>query len=362
VAEPAAGSGRTVEATGAEMIRPLSATVNLADIRHNVRFLKGLTPRGCLFMAVVKANAYGHGDVQVAAAALEAGADCLGVALVEEAARLRHVGFDCPVYLLFEPPPAGAARAVELGVTCSVYTSGFARALSLAARNEGRSARVHVKVDSGMHRVGVNPDEAAGFAAMVDELPGVEVTGIYTHFAVASDPDDAANSDAVLACPESHYDMVRVGIAMLGLLPSDAFAGATELRPALTLAGEVAFVKRVRAGEGISYGLTFAPEVDSYIATLPIGYADGFSRLLSGKADALIQGERKPVVGIVCMDVCMVDLGAEPVEPGTPFVLIGASGSDRISAEEVAEKMGTINYEVTCMISSRVPRVFIDET
>jgi alanine racemase len=390
VAEPAAGSGRTVEATGAEMIRPLSATVNLADIRHNVRFLKGLTPRGCLFMAVVKANAYGHGDVQVAAAALEAGADCLGVALVEEAARLRHVGFDCPVYLLFEPPPAGAARAVELGVTCSVYTSGFARALSLAARNEGRSARVHVKVDSGMHRVGVNPDEAAGFAAMVDELPGVEVTGIYTHFAVASDPDDpftmsqleafdkavreveaglgrtlvkhAANSDAVLAFPESHYDMVRVGIAMLGLLPSDAFAGATELRPALTLAGEVAFVKRVRAGEGISYGLTFAPEVDSYIATLPIGYADGFSRLLSGKADALIQGERKPVVGIVCMDVCMVDLGAEPVEPGTPFVLIGASGSDRISAEEVAEKMGTINYEVTCMISSRVPRVFIDET
>lgn len=372
-----------------EMIRPLAATVNLADIRHNVRFLKSRTPKGCLFMAVVKANAYGHGDAQVAEAALEAGADCLGVAIVEEAARLRGSGFDCPVYLLFEPPPAGASRAVELDVTCSVYTDEFARALSKAARAQGKTARVHVKVDSGMHRVGINPSDAAGFAKTVDALPSVEVTGIYTHFAVATEPDDpftmrqldafgdaasqtenalgrklvkhAANSGALLAFPESHYDMVRVGIAMLGLMPSDAFLGETELKPALTLAGEVAFVKKVAAGEGISYGLTFAPSPDTYIATLPIGYADGFSRILSGKAEALIGGRRRPVVGTICMDVCMADLGGEPVDPGTKFVLIGADGSDRISAEEVAHKLGTINYEVTCMISSRVPRVFIDE-
>lgn len=372
-----------------EMIRPLAATVNLADIRHNVRFLKSRTPKGCLFMAVVKANAYGHGDAQVAEAALEAGADCLGVAIVEEAARLRGSGFDCPVYLLFEPPPAGASRAVELDVTCSVYTDEFARALSKAARAQGKTARVHVKVDSGMHRVGINPSDAAGFAKTVDALPSVEVTGIYTHFAVATEPDDpftmrqldafgdaasqtenalgrklvkhAANSGALLAFPESHYDMVRVGIAMLGLMPSDAFLGETELKPALTLAGEVAFVKKVAAGEGISYGLTFAPSADTYIATLPIGYADGFSRILSGKAEALIGGRRRPVVGTICMDVCMADLGGEPVDPGTKFVLIGADGSDRISAEEVAHKLGTINYEVTCMISSRVPRVFIDE-
>lgn len=372
-----------------EMIRPLAATVNLADIRHNVRFLKSRTPKGCLFMAVVKANAYGHGDAQVAEAALEAGADCLGVAIVEEAARLRGSGFDCPVYLLFEPPPAGASRAVELDVTCSVYTDEFARALSKAARAQGKTARVHVKVDSGMHRVGINPSDAAGFAKTVDALPSVEVTGIYTHFAVATEPDDpftmrqldafgdaasqtenalgrklvkhAANSGALLAFPESHYDMVRVGIAMLGLMPSDAFLGETELKPALTLAGEVAFVKKVAAGEGISYGLNFAPSADTYIATLPIGYADGFSRILSGKAEALIGGRRRPVVGTICMDVCMADLGGEPVDPGTKFVLIGADGSDRISAEEVAHKLGTINYEVTCMISSRVPRVFIDE-
>jgi len=372
-----------------EMIRPLAATVNLADIRHNVRFLKSRTPKGCLFMAVVKANAYGHGDAQVAEAALEAGADCLGVAIVEEAARLRGSGFDCPVYLLFEPPPAGASRAVELDLTCSVYTDEFARALSKAARAQGKTARVHVKVDSGMHRVGINPSDAAGFAKTVDALPSVEVTGIYTHFAVATEPDDpftmrqldafgdaasqtenalgrklvkhAANSGALLAFPESHYDMVRVGIAMLGLMPSDAFLGETELKPALTLAGEVAFVKKVAAGEGISYGLTFAPSADTYIATLPIGYADGFSRILSGKAEALIGGRRRPVVGTICMDVCMADLGGEPVDPGTKFVLIGADGSDRISAEEVAHKLGTINYEVTCMISSRVPRVFIDE-
>jgi len=372
-----------------EMIRPLAATVNLADIRHNVRFLKSRTPKGCLFMAVVKANAYGHGDAQVAEAALEAGADCLGVAIVEEAARLRGSGFDCPVYLLFEPPPAGASRAVELDVTCSVYTDEFASALSKAARAQGKTARVHVKVDSGMHRVGINHSDAAGFAKTVDALPSVEVTGIYTHFAVATEPDDpftmrqldafgdaasqtenalgrklvkhAANSGALLAFPESHYDMVRVGIAMLGLMPSDAFLGETELKPALTLAGEVAFVKKVAAGEGISYGLTFAPSADTYIATLPIGYADGFSRILSGKAEALIGGRRRPVVGTICMDVCMADLGGEPVDPGTKFVLIGADGSDRISAEEVAHKLGTINYEVTCMISSRVPRVFIDE-
>jgi alanine racemase len=373
----------------AENIRPLAATVNLSDIRHNVRFLKGRTPQGCLFMAVVKANAYGHGDVEVARAALQAGADCLGVAIVEEAVRLRRAGFDCPIYLLFEPPPAGASRAVELGVICSVYTPGFARALSRAAGDAGKKARVHVKVDSGMHRVGVNPGDAAGFAAMVDALPGVEVDGIYTHFAVASEPSDpftmrqldafdkaakevqealgrtlvkhAANSGAVLAFPESHYDMVRVGIAMLGLMPSDSFAGVTELRPALTLGGEVAFVKRVAAGEGISYGLTFAPGADSCIATLPIGYADGFSRLLSGKAQVLIRGRRRPVVGIICMDVCMADLGDEPVEPGTPFVLIGADGPDRITVEEVALEMGTINYEVTCMISARVPRIFTNE-
>ncbi|MHB8894032.1 MAG: alanine racemase [Candidatus Geothermincolia bacterium] len=368
------------------IIRPLWAAVDLDSIRHNVSYLKGLTPPRCMFMAVVKANAYGHGDLQVARAALAAGADCLGVALVEEGARLRSDGLDCPVYLLFEPPPEGAAKAVDLDLICSVYTERFARALSAVAVEQGKSALVHVKVDTGMHRVGVAPGEAADFAAAVEQLAGVEVTGMYTHFAVATEPDDpfterqmdafeeafggaeralgrrllkhAANSAGVLAFPRSHYDMVRVGIAMLGLSPSETVPGIQDLEPALTLAGEVAFVKRVAAGEGISYGLSYAPARDSNIATLPVGYADGWSRTLTGKADVLIAGKRRPVAGTICMDITMVDLGDDVVEPGTPFVLIGGDGQEHITAEEVARKLGTINYEVTCMISSRVPRLF----
>ena len=370
-------------------IRPLAATVDLGSVKHNVRYLKGIIGERCRLMAVVKANAYGHGDIQVARAALAAGAHGLGVALVEEGARLREASFDCPVYLLFEPPPRGAAPAVELGLVCSVYSEPFARALSEACRSKGATATVHLKVDTGMHRVGVPVERAGEFARMLASLPGLEVQGAYTHFAVATEPDDpftlrqmdafesacaeveaavghslikhAANSAGVMSFPRSHYDMVRVGIAMLGLSPSEDTPGIAELRPALALAGEVAFVKRVAAGEGMSYGLTYAPSGDTYVATLPVGYADGLSRLLSGKAEVLIAGKRRPLVGTVCMDVCLADLGDEPVEPGTRFILIGEEGEERISAEDVAREMGTINYEVACMISSRVPRLFVDE-
>jgi alanine racemase len=381
--------GPSTRRGGKETLRPLRATIDLDCVRRNVSFLKGLTSKDCMIMAVVKANAYGHGDVQVASAALSAGADCLGVALVEEGARLRDAGFDDPVYLLFEPPPAAAEAAVELDLICSVYSEPYAKALAEAARLRGKTALVHIKVDSGMHRVGVPPDAAEGFATALTQMEGLKITGIYTHFAVASEPSNpftsmqmrrfeetsariesmlgrrlikhAANSAGVMAFPDSNYDMVRVGIAMLGLKPSDDLPMAERLEPALSLGGEVAFAKRVAAGEGVSYGLTYAPARPTTILTLPVGYADGFSRLLSGKADVLIGGKRRRVIGTVCMDVCMVDAGDDDVGPGEPFVLIGTDGIDRISAEEVAGKMGTINYEVVCMISSRVPRVFLDE-
>lgn len=369
------------------IIRPVWARIDLGCVRHNVRYLDGLTGDDCAFMAVVKADAYGHGAVPVARAALDAGAECLGVALLEEALDLREERLDCPLYLLFEAPCRGARRAVEADVICSVYTMEYARALAGAARSLGKTALVHLKIDSGMHRVGVPAEDAAAFASQVEGLEGLEVTGIYTHFAVADRPDDpfttvqlerfeqaaaaaesalgrrllrhAANSAALMAHPRSHFDMVRVGIAMLGLHPSQSIQGTENLRPALTLSGEVAFAKRVQAGEGISYGLTFAPDRASTIATLPIGYADGLSRLLSGKAEVLIGGKRRPLVGTICMDVCMADLGDDPVEKGDTFIIIGADGSERITAEEVAVKLGTINYEVVCMISSRVPRVFV---
>lgn len=369
-------------------VRPVAARVDLSAIRDNVSFLKGLTPDGCRFMAVVKADAYGHGDVEVSRAALFAGADCLGVALQEEAERLRAAGFDCPIHLLFEPPPSAAGRVLQAGVTCSLYTGDLARALDEAARGAGTKARVHVKIDTGMHRVGIRPADARRFAEMLAALGGLEVEGAYTHFAVATEPDDpftvkqmdlfeeaagaienvtghplvrhAANSAGVMAFPRSHYDMVRVGIAMYGLPPSDRFAGIRGFRPALALAGDVAFVKKVEAGEGISYGLVYSPPAATYIATLPLGYGDGMSRILMGRADVLIGGKRRPVVGVVCMDTCMVDLGAEPVDPGATFTVIGRDGREEITADEVAARLGTINYEVCCMISPRVPRVYID--
>ena len=339
-------------------------------------------------MAVVKANAYGHGDVEVSKAALSAGACCLGVALTEEAERLRSAGFSCPVYLLFEPPPEAAGSVLDNDIICAAYTPELAKALSAEAEKRGTTARVHLKVDTGMRRVGVHPGDVAGFARLLAGLPGLYVEGIYTHFAVATEPDDpftekqmdlfdtaaseaekllgrsllkhAANSAGVLAFPRSRYDMVRVGIAMYGLSPSERFGDVTELRPALSLEGEVALVKKVAAGEGISYGLTYAPSEETFIATLPIGYADGFSRILSGKAEVLIGGTRRPVVGTICMDLSMVELGPEAVPPGTPFVIIGNDGGEEITADEVAEKCGTINYEVVCMISARVPRVYTE--
>jgi alanine racemase len=368
------------------LARPVVAHIDLEAIQGNVAYLKGLTHPGCEFMAVVKANGYGHGDIEVSRSALTAGADCLGVALLEEAERLRGAGFDCPIYLLFEPVPAAAPRVLDGEVTCSLYTEDLARALSAAAVERGTTAKVHMKVDTGMRRVGVDTEAAPRFAALLMGLPGLEVEGIYTHFAMAGDPQDpftvkqmerfedsaeavqevlgrslkrhAANSAAVMAFPRSHYDMVRVGIAMMGLTPGRLISGVERLRPALSLMGEIAYVKRVGAGEGISYGIEYTTQRDTYVATLPIGYADGMSRILDGKADVLIEGRRRPVVGVICMDTCMVDLGDQPVEAGTRFTVIGSDGTERIPAEEIADKLGTINYEVCCMISQRVPRVY----
>lgn len=372
--------------TGDEMIRPVAAMVDLDDIRHNVDYLKGLTGPDCRFMAVVKANGYGHGDIEVSRAALSAGADCLGVALLEEAARIRNAGLECPVHLLFEPPAGAAEEVIENGLVCAVYTNELARALSSEAEKAGGKATVHIKVDTGMRRVGIYPEDVPGFAEMLKGLPGVEVKGIFTHFPVADEPDSdftekqmdvferassvaeeivgrplvrhAANSAGVMAFPRSHYDMVRVGIAMYGLSPSSRVPGVENLKPALSLEGRIVFAKRVSAGTGISYGLRYAPERDTNVATLPLGYADGLSRILSGKIDVLIEGRRRPVVGTICMDLCMVDLGSEPVKAGTRFVVIGKSKEEEITADEIAQKLGTINYEVVCMISSRVPRIY----
>lgn len=364
---------------------PLVAVVDLAAIRHNIEYIRSLLPEGCRFMAVVKANAYGHGDVAVSKAAIAAGADVLAVALPDEGARLRMMGFTHPVHLLFEPPPTAAASVVEDEMSCTVYTIPFARALSVAADAVGKRVPVTVEVDTGMRRVGVFPDDAVDFAKKADAMPGIEVDSISTHFPCATERDDdftnkeiavfegvsdavsevlgrkltrhAANSAGVIAYPESRLDMARVGIAMYGLAPSQELADEN-LRPAMSVRGRVALVRRVKAGEGISYGHLQSLERDSLVATIPAGYADGFTRLLTGKAEVLIRGRRRPVIGAICMDLSMVDMGDGEAEAGDEFVIFGEQGSELITADELAGRLGTINYEIVCMVGARVPRIY----
>lgn len=364
--------------------RPTVAVIDLSAIRRNLRVLK---PPRAEVMAVVKADAYGHGSVQVARAALSAGARWLGVALVEEGARLRDAGIGARIFALSEFPPGSEKDALALGLTPTVYTEEGLHRLAEAAVGLDRPVGVHVKVDTGMHRVGIDVDAAVPF---VGELldSGLQLEGLWTHFAKAEDVHDpftdwqlerfislvealrnrtmgpryvhAANSAAVMSRSAAHLDLVRLGIAMYGLSPGpELVEAASALRPAMSWKSAVSMVKRVRAGEAISYGLTYVLERASTIATVPVGYADGYSRLLSDRADVLINGRRHPVAGTITMDQLMVDCGDEPVEPGDEVILIGRQGHARVTADDLAAWMGTINYEVVCGVSERVPREYV---
>lgn len=356
--------------------RATRVEVDLAAIRDNVRAIK---PAGSELMAVVKANAYGHGDIEVSRAALEAGATWLGVALVEEGVRLRDAGITVPVLMLSEFPAGSEADALAAGLTPTVYSlEGLERLKSAAPVGSA----VHVKVDTGMHRVGLwPPDQLAGFAATVQRA-GFVVDGIWTHFASA-DSDDAttleqlreflvqlkacfaagvqprvvhaANSAALLRHEETHLDLVRPGIAVLGMTPGVE----GPIRPALSWHSQVTFSRELPAGESLSYGHAYTLKTDSTVATVPVGYADGFSRRLSSRASVLIRGRRFPVAGNVTMDQVLVDCGDTDIRAGEEVVLLGAQGEEAITAEELAQLNGTINYEVTCAIGERVPREFV---
>jgi alanine racemase len=363
--------------------RPTVAVVDLDAIRDNVRTVR---PARAELMAVVKAGGYGHGAQPVARAAVEAGATWLGVALVEEGVRLRDAGLTAPILVLTEFPPGSEKEALAAALTPTVYTGEGVALLAEAASAMGGPIGAHVKVDTGMHRVGVACEEALGLARTLLDA-GLEVEGFWTHFATSEDLDDpaadiqlrrfldtvdqlkaagirprylhAANSAAVLARPASHLDLVRVGLAMYGLLPGPQLAGSVVLRPALSWRTSVTMAKRVAAGEAISYGLRYRLDRESNIATVPVGYADGYSRLLGERAQVLIRGRRHPIAGTVTMDQLMVDCGDDPVESGDEVVLLGRQGGQEITAEEIAGWMGTINYEIVCMVSERVPREYV---
>ena len=339
--------------------------------------------------AVVKADGYGHGAVATGRVAVESGADWLAVALVEEGMELREGGITAPILLLSEPRPNEMFEVVDHDLTPAVYSPAGCAAAAAAAAGRARPLPVHLKVDTGMHRVGVAPAQALrssprlwptsqrwtsrGFGRTVqiaddldDDYTAVQLEtydAVLAELAAAGHVPEfrhAANSAVLLGHPQGHYDLVRVGIATYGLAPSAALADVVDLRPAMDLTSEVSFVKPVAAGERISYGLTYRFEEDAVVATVPIGYADGVRRSYSRHGgQVLIGGRRRNIVGTVTMDQIMVDCeGDDTVEAGDEVVLIGSQGQETITATEVADRLGTINYEVTCDIGRRVRRVY----
>jgi alanine racemase len=338
-------------------------------------------------MAVVKANAYGHGMITISAEAVRQGVDFLAVARVSEALEIRQGGIAHPL-LVFEVPPVSLIdRAIAEGIALTVSTAAGGEAISRIASARGGKAVIHVKVDTGMSRLGFSAATAVGEIVSLLRLPGLELGGLYTHFATSEDADRTfadsqisrfndvvsrlrregiesplvhmANSGAIISLPESHGNIVRPGIMLYGYPPSRSMNERHPVKPVMSLVSNISMIRRVPKGTGISYGRRFITPRDTVIATVPAGYADGYSRLLTGRASAIIHGKLYPVAGTICMDHIMVDIGEQPeCGPGDEVTLIGSGGGISITAWDIAETLGTIPYEVTSLISARVPRVF----
>ena len=378
------------------------AEIDLNAIAHNTKILRGIALPSARVMAVVKANGYGHGDVQVAQTALAYGADSLGVARLDEGIKLRNAGISAPILIFGFTPPDSVQDLIRHDLTATVYSTETAAILSEKAIALGHKIRVHVNVDTGMGRIGFLPDclrcengDQGPFASIVSDvlsiakLPGIIIEGVYTHFATTDFQEKgfahnqlklfsavidcieqkgivppikhAANSSALLSMPESHLDMVRPGIALYGLQPpvSDT-AVAADLKPAMSLKTRVVHVKQVPANFTISYGCTYQTDRPTTIATVPVGYADGFSRQFSNGGQMIVRGQIAPVVGRVCMDLTMLDVGDIPnVNLGDEVVVFGEQSGTSVHVDELADKLDTINYEIVTAISERVPRVYV---
>ena len=356
------------------MVRPTYAEVDLGAISHNVAEIARLIGPSEV-CAVVKADGYGHGDVPVASAALDAGATWLGVALVEEGMRLREAGIGAPILLLSESNSAQAV--VEWELTPTVYSLTFIDALAAT----GARVPIQVKVDTGMHRVGAAPAALPGLLSAIEDSPTLELAGLWTHFSVADeDPDftkkqieifdraiaeidvpmvHLANTAGAVLFPEARRDMCRIGLGIYGLHPCPQTREVVSLRPALRLVTHVTHVQRLRAGERPSYGRIRELTAESTVVTAPVGYADGYARGLSRHGSALIGGRRYPLAGTVTMDQIVIDVGDSDVAPGDEVVLLGSQGEEEIAAEEWADALDTITYEVVCSLGPRVPRRYL---
>jgi len=363
------------------------AEIDLDAIAFNIRAFKRHVGEKVKLIAVVKANAYGHGAIPVAESALAAGAEMVAVHRMLEGVELRKAGIQAPILILGYTPPDGADLVAAWQLTPSLTTLEFAQALSARATALGLKIPVHIKVDSGMSRYGLMPEEVIEFLQSIIGLPGISLEGLFTHFATADSADQshtrqqlsvfneirtttrqagfefplvhAANSAAMLNLPEAHFDAVRPGIAMYGLEPSNEWAPPFEIHPALTLKSLVSRVRLLPAGAGVSYGRTYLTSRPTLAALVPVGYGDGFHRILSNKGSVLIRGRRAPILGRVCMDQFVVDVSGIPeVQQDDEVVLVGQQGQARIRAEEVAILAGTLNYEVTTSLLPRVARLY----
>jgi len=367
------------------------AEISLDAITHNVSLFRRQAAAACRMMAVVKADGYGHGAVQAAIAAKAGGADYLGVALLDEALRLREAGIKLPILVLGYTPPSAVDLAVRHDITLTVFSEEVLRELAARAELRRKPARIHLKLDTGMSRIGLTSTEdvikIVRQAAVYS--PYVVLEGLFTHFADAdgSDPGfterqyeqfvsciqalesqglsiplkHCCNSAAAMRFPYMHLDMIRVGIAMYGLHPSDHTRLPNyPLREAMQLKTKIAALRRIGEGDTVSYGRTFRADGDRVIATVPIGYADGLSRSLSNRGSAVVRNRRVPIAGRVCMDQTMLDVTSLPdVSVGDTVILIGGEqGKESIPVNEVAALMNTVNYETVCLIGQRVPRVY----
>ncbi|RLD08836.1 MAG: alanine racemase [Chloroflexota bacterium] len=359
------------------------AIIDTDAIKNNVRFIKNHTDTEV--MAIVKANAYGHGTIPVARAALEGGATWCGVARFSEALELRQAKIDCPMLLLGYTPKEHLEKMIRNQVSLTVWEPDQLELLAEAAKRAGQAARIHLNVDTGMSRIGVQPNEVLGVARKAGDTPGIVFEGLYSHFARADEGDPAsadlqwerfqgvlddleqegllppvihqANSAASLTRKETALSLIRFGIAMYGLHPSPECPLPAAFKPALSWKSVLSQVKVLPPGRGVSYGHEYVTRGNERIGTIPVGYADGFRRL--GGNQVLVGGKRAPIVGRVTMDQVMVQLDGVPdAKAGDEVVLIGRQGEGLITVEDVAEVWGTINYEVTCGIGSRVPRLY----
>jgi len=362
--------------------------VDLDAVTHNLKTIRRTMGKNSEIMAVVKANAYGHDAIEISRVALENGATWLGVGALEEGIILRKAGIKAPILLLGLIPKDQVDSLLFYDLVPTVCDLQTVKALSQAAVKYKKIARVHIKIDTGMRRLGIEAGEVLDFIKKIKKMNNIEIEGLYTHFAAAEEDKNytelqfaqykrvvgklkkegihvplkhAANSAAILDLPYTYLDLVRPGITIYGLLPLPRARRTIKLKPVTKFKTKIIFIKKVSAGESIGYGRAYTTTKETVVATLPVGYADGYPRLLSGKGEVLVRGRRAAIMGRICMDLCMIDVTNIPgAQVGDEVVLWGKQEGEKISVEEIAEKTGTINYEIICMVDKpRVSKVFI---